>query len=457
MKTYRIFLGLLLVLLLSVSTAQAQAPRPPQTAGGEPQYAVTGGSATETFTYQGYLEDGGKPANGYYDFGFYLYDSGATGMGTLISDCGLHEHELVTDGIFAFNLYPTSGMQETFDGKMLWIEVRVKPNGTASYFALPRQPITAVPYAWSLKPGAVIQAYSTKALLELRNTYTNTASGGAALTAYGGAPTVPTIAGNHTGDGPGVYGSATGSYPAVEGMHYGNGAAVGGYATSGHGVWGHTTSDNASGVVGLQNAYVYTDLGGYSRPGGFFGGRNGVAGVTRYAYGYAVLGYNRAASEGWAGHFQAENGNGVSISTPVGTTALSVAGGTKNAVVSTDAGDRLLYTEESTEVWFTDYGFGQLNDGEAVVVIDPLFAQTVNLDEPYHVFVQVYGDAEVYVTGRTATQFEVQLREGDDAVEFSYRIVGKRLQYEDARLEPAPAQNFNQAVLDQTLSHGGQQ
>ena len=113
--------------------------------------------------------------------------------------------------------------------------------------------------------------------------------------------------------------------------------------------------------------------------------------------------------------------------------------GTKNAVVGTSDGSRLLYTEESTEVWFTDYGFGKLDDGAAIIPIDPMFAQTVNLeDEPYHVFVQVYGNAEVYVTGRTPTQFEVRLREGDPNAEFSYRVVGKRLGYEDHRLERAP-------------------
>ena len=86
----------------------------------------------------------------------------------------------------------------------------------------------------------------------------------------------------------------------------------------------------------------------------------------------------------------------------------------------------------------TDYGFGQLEDGSAIITIDPVFAQTVNLEEPYHVFVQVYGDAEVYVSNRTPTQFEVHLRDGAPDIEFSYRIVAKRLGYEEDRLERAP-------------------
>ena len=144
------------------------------------------------------------------------------------------------------------------------------------------------------------------------------------------------------------------------------------------------------------------------------------------------------AGGGWAGYFVSVNGDGVYISAPPGNTGLNVVGGTKNAVVRTDEGSKLLYSEESTEVWFTDYGFGQLEDGVAVIAIDEGFAQTVNLAEPYHVFVQAYGDAEVYVSERTPTSFEVHLRDGDANVEFSYRIVAKRLGYEDDRLEPAP-------------------
>jgi len=60
-----------------------------------------------------------------------------------------------------------------------------------------------------------------------------------------------------------------------------------------------------------------------------------------------------------------------------------------------------LYTEESTEVWFTDCGFGKLERARARVLLDPGFAQTIAAEEPYHVFVQPYGRAEVYVAERT--------------------------------------------------------
>ncbi|MBM3188940.1 MAG: hypothetical protein FJZ90_09485 [Chloroflexi bacterium] len=82
-------------------------------------------------------------------------------------------------------------------------------------------------------------------------------------------------------------------------------------------------------------------------------------------------------------------------------------------------------------------GFGSLVKGQATVRIDPLFAQTVNLDEPYHVFVQPYGNASLYVSERIPTSFTVRVQSGDEEVEFSYRIVARRRGYEAARLEPS--------------------
>jgi hypothetical protein len=131
--------------------------------------------------------------------------------------------------------------------------------------------------------------------------------------------------------------------------------------------------------------------------------------------------------------------NAVFITAPRGRPALFVASGTKSAAVATSQGACTLYTEESTEVWFTDYGFGHLQDGQTVIRIDPLFAETVNLNEPYHVFIQAYGKATLYVSQRTPSTFEVCLTEGDPNVEFSYRLVAKRRDYERARLERAPS------------------
>jgi hypothetical protein len=98
----------------------------------------------------------------------------------------------------------------------------------------------------------------------------------------------------------------------------------------------------------------------------------------------------------------------------------------------------LLYAEESSEVWFADYGFGRLQNGRAIVPIDSLFAQTVSLQQPYHVFLQAYGDSALYVSNRTNTYFEVR---GAADIEFSYRLVAKRLGFEGKRLDAASGLN----------------
>jgi hypothetical protein len=142
---------------------------------------------------------------------------------------------------------------------------------------------------------------------------------------------------------------------------------------------------------------------------------------------------------GYAGAFVATSatGRGVYIETKGGA-GLQVVGGSKNAVVRTPSGAKALYTEESTEVWFTDYGFGKLTNGKGRILFDPSFAQTINADESYHVFVQPYGRAELYVAERTPLGFSVALKDGDPNAEFSYRIVAKRLGFEGKRLEAAP-------------------
>jgi len=107
--------------------------------------------------------------------------------------------------------------------------------------------------------------------------------------------------------------------------------------------------------------------------------------------------------------------------------------------VGTLTGARALYTEESSEVWFTDYGFGKLHNGRARILLDPTFAQTVSVDEPYHVFLQARGDADMYVGETTPLGFTVIFRGGNDRnADFSYRIVIKRKGFESKRLERIP-------------------
>lgn len=266
-------------------------------------------------------------------------------------------------------------------------------------------------------------------------------------------------------DARGVFGSATttnGSGLAI-GV-YGEsdsptGRGVHGYAANGsginYGVTGSTfsTTTIAAGVYGFNNrtsgatrgmmGQVRSSdgigiLGGLTSTGD--GNGAGVYGINAASTGTGagILGYNSSV-DGWAGLFTSVS-DGVLIDAATGSVGLVVNRGSKNAAVPTSDGDRLLYSEESTAVWFSDYGFGQLKNGYALVEIDSIFAETSNLDEPYHVFLQAYGDAELYVSKRTPNSFEVWATRESAAhdIEFSYRIVGKRLGFEEHRLELAP-------------------
>lgn len=238
----------------------------------------------------------------------------------------------------------------------------------------------------------------------------------------------------------------------------------------GRGVSGYASDINGEnfGVLGATYSLHHKAVGVYGvndRP--FGGSSRGVQGLVRSWYGYGVMGYlipsengngagvygaNGAPSgygagvegynksvDGWAGKFVSVS-NGVSISAGPGKVGLVVLEGSKNAAVATSDGDRLLYSEESTEVWFSDYGFGQTQAGYALVKIEPVFAETVNLTEPYHIFLQAYSDAELYVGKRLDDSFEVRVSDSasERNVEFSYRIVAKRRGFEDQRLEFAP-------------------
>ena len=120
-----------------------------------------------------------------------------------------------------------------------------------------------------------------------------------------------------------------------------------------------------------------------------------------------------------------------------------VCTGTKSAAVPLNNGRMAaLYAVEAPENWFEDFGSGKLVDGIATVALDPAYAQTVNVNVSYHVFVTPKGDCEgLYVSKETAAGFEVhELRGGKSSVDFDYRIVARRRGYETVRLADVTGQ-----------------
>ncbi len=95
------------------------------------------------FTYQGELQVSSVPANGLYDFEFFIYDALTLGnqTGTM-----LVEDVQVSNGVFNVTLdFGTN----VFAGDKVWLEITVREGASVAAFQplSPRQPINSAPYA----------------------------------------------------------------------------------------------------------------------------------------------------------------------------------------------------------------------------------------------------------------------------------------------------------------------
>jgi hypothetical protein len=131
---------LLLVGALLLSLAGGVRAQGPAGDGGPDVQAAIG----TAFTYQGYLTDGGSPAEGSYDFRFRLYD--APSEGAQVGSPVVGDNVAVADGYFTVEL-DFGGA--AFNGQARYLAIAVRPGGSAgAYTALsPRQPLTPTPYA----------------------------------------------------------------------------------------------------------------------------------------------------------------------------------------------------------------------------------------------------------------------------------------------------------------------
>jgi hypothetical protein len=262
--------------------------------------------------------------------------------------------------------------------------------------------------------------------------------------------------GNNTSGGYGVYGESTnghgvyGNSTSAYGV-YGNSTGsygVRGYSPSSYGVYGISTSDH--GVTGSASTAF---KGGVYGVNNVSGGR-GVYGSSTHGRGVYGNSTNSVGVEAFS-----MNSYGLWGQTSYGSAAIFASGGyagtgSKCAEVKLDDGTAVrLFTEESAEVWFTDYGEANLSNGGCHIELDPIFLQTVTIDisYPMKVFVQVEGDCNgVYITNKTSTGFDVvELQGGESSVPFSYRVVCKRKYYEDERLAtPEEDAMYNRVMME---------
>ncbi len=318
---------------------------------------------------------------------------------------------------------------------------------------------------------------------------------GAAQSSTGGTVAVEGM--NVSSTGAGVVGKST----ATTGLAYGvqgsskstTGIAVAGVATAtsgqnsavlgqdaspeGTAVQGNNlaTTGNALGVAGLTSSTAGLGIFGIGvgqsvegthvslRPVGVWGDTDQSAGIGVLAtadFGIAFAGYNDAENISTAKFQNDETTDGVGNILAThgghfgGICVMDVSGnlgctGSKSAVVPVDGGTRkvALYAVEAPDNWFEDIGSAQLAHGSAVVQLEPTFAQTINSDVEYHVFLTPKGDCKgLYVTNETADSFEVrELGGGTANIGFDYRVVARRKGYENIRLADRTKQFENAA------------
>lgn len=226
-----------------------------------------------------------------------------------------------------------------------------------------------------------------------------------------------------------------------------NAAGLGGFVgltggSGGFGVVGQA-SNSGTGTYGSSGTGdgVYGTTGGANTPGGVHGfssGANGNGVIGEADNGSFAAGVWGISTSGFAGYFQ---GN-VFV-----TGSITIQGAKSAAVPASDGSLRRLYSLESPESWFEDFGTGTLARGAATISLAPDFAGVIDTTG-YHVFLTPLGETDgLYVSNQTATSFEVHEAHGRGSnVSFSYRVAAKRKDIAGVRLETVPLPPVRQPI-----------
>lgn len=237
MKGQRMLIGALIVALLLALTlegiqGQDLQPEDDTLAVNEPSAELN-----DAIPIQGRLtDDSGSPLSGVFSIRFAIYDA-ATGGNLLCQDT---DSVGVDNGLFSASM--DNCTSSDIDGRQLWLGVKVGSDLEMT----PRRPIYAVPYAWSLRPGANIINTSTTSAGAVGLFAESTAESGKGL--YGHASTTAT-----TGYPVAVFGH-------VEALR---GIGVYGFAGSGagSGYGGFFANESATGdLIAANDANSFSEL-----------------------------------------------------------------------------------------------------------------------------------------------------------------------------------------------------
>jgi hypothetical protein len=273
-------LGTLILGLLLALTAGAGLAREPGGGAAPLQGPTIEAAVSSEFSYQGLLQEGGEPVTGSRNMVFRLHSNAActSQVGGDIARPGVS----VIDGYFDVSLEVDQG---DVNGQGLWLEARVEGTSVACQEILP------VPYALSLKPGAVISGSGTGIWAYSSDQYAFWGETESTLDYH------TALRGRATG--------ATGFTRGVVGSSDSNsGIGVLGHANSTtgltYGVYGQTysSSGGARGVYGFASADYGNTYGVYGKCESTDGGAGG------YFEGYTGVFGKGAGANGYGGHFE---------------------------------------------------------------------------------------------------------------------------------------------------------
>lgn len=126
-----------------------------------------------------------------------------------------------------------------------------------------------------------------------------------------------------------------------------------------------------------------------------------------------------------------------------------VAAGTKSRLAKTENyGNRLLYCYETPSPMFGDIGEGRLDDdGTCVIYIDDAFSETIDTKVQYQVFLQAYGEGNVYIRKRTPSYFVVK---GPPNLHFGWEMKAVQMGYDSMRMEEQEYKTDNKNYAEET-------
>jgi hypothetical protein len=439
-----------------------------------PQLSGIGFSIPKSINFQGYLYRDGNPMDTTMNMWFGIYD--LPSGGSILFQQTINNVEVV-NGWFTVTLDNIPNSVFPVSGPTRYLEVKAPSTGPALE---PRLALVSVGYSYhaitsdsaetanDIKDGAVTMAKINPAGSTAGQAITSTGSGTApnwsnptpgqhghlgetwttttddiGLKTLVDRNTSSTVCGRqdsvvNSGDGS-VYGGRFYTGGAGFGKKYG--VYVKAYSPPGTywddscvGVYGeaYTDGNNSAGGgcfkgynYGPGRAYgvrceAYSDTGGGSATGGRFeaGGWNSGFNIGVYSDAWCP-----GPGTEYSGYF-------------IGDHMIT---GSKSAAVKIDNNDwRLLYCQESPELWFEDFGEGQLNNGQTHIELEPIFLKTVTIskEHPIKVFVQLNDNCNGVYVKRGNTGFDViELQNGKSNAQFTYRVVAKRTGYENLRLK----------------------